>query len=125
MKVVHFLGKVKPWSYSYDAQRGEVRGQSDPCQLHPDYLLQWWQLYAKSVLPLLQTAYGDTPFSSGFVDDKRHEGATEQTASPLPPPSPPQVTSAERKQRWEEGQIDYMGADSFANIERKLDSFLK
>ncbi|MEQ2164677.1 hypothetical protein GOODEAATRI_009149 [Goodea atripinnis] len=70
-KVVHFLGKVKPWNYSYDAQTGEVRGHSvspDPCHMHPDYLLQWWQLYATSVLPLLQKAYGDTPFSSGFVD---------------------------------------------------------
>ena len=70
-KVVHFLGKVKPWSHSYDAQSGEVRGHSlspDQWQLHPDYLLMWWQLYAKSVLPLLQRAYGDTPFSSGCVE---------------------------------------------------------
>lgn len=71
VKVVHFLGKVKPWNYSYDTQRGEVKGHSqspDPCQLHPDYLLMWWQLYAKSVLPLLQQAYGDTPFNSGFAE---------------------------------------------------------
>lgn len=69
--MVHFLGKVKPWNHSYDAQRGEVKGHSlspDLCQLHPDYLLMWWQLYTKSVLPLLQQAYGDTPFSSGFVE---------------------------------------------------------
>lgn len=70
-KVVHFLGKVKPWNHTYGAQRGEVRGHSlspDLCQLHPDYLLMWWQLYSKSVLPLLRQAYGDTPFSSGFVE---------------------------------------------------------
>lgn len=70
-KVVHFLGKVKPWNHSYDAQRGEVKGHSlspDLCQLHPNYLLMWWQLYSKSVLPLLQQAYGETPFCSGFVE---------------------------------------------------------
>ncbi|TMS21049.1 Glycogenin-1 [Larimichthys crocea] len=131
-KVVHFLGKVKPWHHSYDAQRGEVKGHStspDLCQLHPDYLLMWWQLYAKSVLPLMQQAYGDTPFSSGFVEAnedeevKLHEDAREQPAPASAPP--PQISSEERKQRWEAGQIDYMGADSFANIERKLDSFLK
>ncbi|TMS21151.1 Glycogenin-1 [Larimichthys crocea] len=131
-KVVHFLGKVKPWHHSYDAQRGEVKGHStspDLCQLHPDYLLMWWRLYAKSVLPLMQQAYGDTPFSSGFVEAnedeevKRHEDAREQPAPASAPP--PQISSEERKQRWEAGQIDYMGADSFANIERKLDSFLK
>ncbi|XP_069008749.1 glycogenin-1a [Embiotoca jacksoni] len=135
-KVVHFLGKVKPWNYSYDAARGEVRGHSpDQCQLHPDYLHMWWQLYAKSVLPLLQRAYGDTPFNSGFVeasgDGTFYQNVSEQLASSPPPPPPPpppptqKVSSEERKQRWEAGQIDYMGDDSFANIERKLDSFLK
>ncbi|KAM7376133.1 hypothetical protein PAMP_005879 [Pampus punctatissimus] len=129
-KVVHFLGKVKPWSYSYDSQRGEVRGHSqspDQCHLHPDYLLMWWQLYTKSVLPLLQQAYKESPFNSGFVeankDDKLCDDVREQSAPPAPPPQ--KVSSEERKQRWEAGQIDYMGDDSFANIERKLNSFLK
>uniref|UniRef100_A0A3Q3AUI4 glycogenin glucosyltransferase n=1 Tax=Kryptolebias marmoratus TaxID=37003 RepID=A0A3Q3AUI4_KRYMA len=76
-KVVHFLGKVKPWNYSYDAQRGEVRGHSippDQCQMHPDFLLKWWQLYARSVLPVLQKAYGNASFNSGFVDPSNHVG---------------------------------------------------
>ncbi|XP_033469870.1 glycogenin-1a isoform X2 [Epinephelus lanceolatus] len=129
-KVVHFLGKVKPWNYSYDAQRGEVKGHSlspDQCDLHPDYLLMWWQVYAKSVLPLLHQAYGDTPFSSSFVD-VNEESKLHQDVRQHPPPfaPPPQkVSSEERKQRWEAGQIDYLGDDSFANIKRKLDSFLK
>ncbi|XP_054894763.1 glycogenin-1-like isoform X1 [Poeciliopsis prolifica] len=129
-KVVHFLGKVKPWNYSYDAQRGEVRGHSvspDPCQMHPNYLLQWWQLYAASVLPLLQKAYGDAPFSSGFVNQSSpgelHEDAREQPR--FPPPPSQRLSSEERKQRWEAGQIDYLGDDSFTNIEQKLNSFLK
>ncbi|KAM6917340.1 glycogenin-1-like isoform 3-T3 [Lycodopsis pacificus] len=129
-KVVHFLGKVKPWNYSYDAQTGEVKGHSlspDQCHLHPDYLLMWWQLYAKSVQPLLQQAYGETPYISGFVDastdGELHEDLRENQA-PLAPP-PQKVSSEVRKQRWEAGQIDYMGDDSFDNIARKLDSFLK
>nr|XP_046268618.1 glycogenin-1-like [Scatophagus argus] len=131
-KVVHFLGQMKPWNHTYDAQRGEVKGHSlssDPHHPHPDYVLMWWQLYAKSVLPLLQQAYGDTPFSSGFAneaneDGKFHEDVREQPAPVAPPPSQ-KMSSAERKQRWEAGQIDYLGDDSFANIERKLNSFLK
>ncbi|XP_075964798.1 glycogenin-1-like [Anarhichas minor] len=129
-KVVHFLGKVKPWNYSYEAQTGEVKGHSlspDQCHLHPDYLLMWWQLYAKSVQPLLQQAYGETPFISGFVDTsmdgKLHEDLRENQAPVAPPPQ--KVSSEVRKQRWEAGQIDYMGDDSFDNIARKLDSFLK
>lgn len=125
-KVVHFLGQVKPWSYAYDPQKGEVKGHSvsqQPGQLHPDYLLLWWQLYAKSVAPLLQTAYGDAPFISGFVEHKDHDTAYQ--AAPVSAPEPEKISSEERKKRWEAGQIDYMGDDSFANIERKLDTFLK
>uniref|UniRef100_A0A3Q3NQE1 glycogenin glucosyltransferase n=1 Tax=Labrus bergylta TaxID=56723 RepID=A0A3Q3NQE1_9LABR len=140
-KVVHFLGKVKPWSHSYDTQRGVVKGHSQSpelCQLHPDYLLMWWQLYAQSVVPLLQQAIALVPCDESFilslflslslslclsVTQGNHEDVSEQAA---PFASPPQkVSSEERKQRWEAGQIDYMGDDSFANIERKLDSFLK
>ncbi|XP_074517617.1 glycogenin-1a [Sebastes fasciatus] len=129
-KVVHFLGKVKPWSYSYDDQRGEVKGHSlspDQCHLHPDYLLLWWQLYAKSVMPLLQQAYGDTAFHSGFVEAGTDGKLYEDVREHAPPFTAPRqkASSEERKQRWEAGQIDYMGEDSFANIERKLDSFLK
>ncbi|XP_004082220.1 glycogenin-1 [Oryzias latipes] len=130
-KVVHFLGKVKPWNYSYDAERGEVRGHSlspDECHLHSDYLLMWWQLYAKSVVPLLQKAYGDTPFNSGCVEPSSEEKPQEDVIRQqefVPPPSAQNISSEERKQRWEAGQMDYMGDDSFANIERKLDSFLK
>lgn len=58
------------------------------------------------------------------MQDKLHQDATEHSAAVTAPP-PPQVSSEERKQRWEAGQMDYMGEDSFDNIERKLDSFLK
>jgi len=49
------------------------------------------------------------------------------SASSAAPPAPPaaKVSSDERKKRWEAGQADYMGDDSFVHIERKLDSFLK
>lgn len=57
------------------------------------------------------------------MQDKLHQDATEHSAAVTAPP--PQVSSEERKQRWEAGQMDYLGEDSFDNIERKLDSFLK
>lgn len=56
------------------------------------------------------------------MQDKLNECSGAQAA----PSAPAQkFSSLERKQRWEAGQMDYMGDDSFANIERKLDSFLK
>lgn len=83
-KVVHFLGKVKPWNLAYDAQRGEVKGHSpspDVYQLHPDYLLMWWQLYSKQALPLLQRAYGDAPFDSGFIEGSEEASRDLATAA--------------------------------------------
>lgn len=41
------------------------------------------------------------------------------------PPHQPELSSEERRKRWEQGQADYMGMDSFENIQRKLDFFLK
>lgn len=43
--------------------------------------------------------------------------------SPVTPQ--PFVSSEERKERWEQGQADYLGADSFDNIKRKLDTYLQ
>ncbi|XP_058471857.1 glycogenin-1-like [Solea solea] len=133
-KVVHFLGKLKPWNYSYDAEKGEVKGHAlspDSSHLHPDYLVMWWQVYTKSVVPLLQKAHGETPFSGDF-EEESHKGYLQeevreesQPAAPPPPPPPRQLSSEERKQRWEDGQIDYMGDDAFAHIEKKLNTFLK
>lgn len=58
------------------------------------------------------------------LQDTFDQDLAEQPA-PVTAPPPPQASSEERKQRWEAGQMDYMGEDSFDNIERKLDSFLK
>lgn len=76
---------------------------------------------------LLAPLYGQ-PFtlssSPSVTQGELREETTEQPTAAAPPPAP-RVSSAERKQRWEAGQIDYMGDDSFDNIERKLNSFLK
>ncbi|XP_016131598.1 glycogenin-1-like [Sinocyclocheilus grahami] len=104
-KVVHFLGQMKPWSYTYNPTQRRVRGSSQPVLLQ-----QWWALYSAEVLPMLIREYGDQPFNSGCESEERVQ---------------PLVSSAERKQRWEQGQADYMGIDSFDNIQKKLDVFLK
>ncbi|XP_030631075.1 glycogenin-1a [Chanos chanos] len=123
-KVVHFLGKVKPWNYTYDAKTKSVKGHSqDDTNLHPHYLLQWWDLFSSKIVPLMKTEYGSQPFHSGCVETEIHESVAQMHVSN--PPPPPQISSQERKSKWEQGQADYMGMDSFENIERKLDSFLK
>ncbi|XP_051910382.1 glycogenin-1b isoform X1 [Hippocampus zosterae] len=117
-KVVHFLGKSKPWSYGLDAQAKGMLGGAQP-----SFLLDWWALYSAGVVPMLQEQYGDRPFHSECTLEATEESlASVAAALRLSPPRP---SSEERKQKWEQGQADYMGTDSFDNIKKKLDTFLK
>ncbi|KAG7270427.1 hypothetical protein CRUP_035406 [Coryphaenoides rupestris] len=116
-KVIHFLGQTKPWSHTFDPKARQIQGGSqDSAASHSSFLLDWWTLYSGEVLPMLQQQYGDQPFHSGCVE----EGGASSAGL-----APPSLSSEERKEKWEQGQADYMGEDSFENIQKKLDVFLK
>nr|KAF6378277.1 glycogenin 1 [Myotis myotis] len=54
-KVVHFLGRIKPWNYTYDPKTKSVKSEShDPTMTHPEFLSLWWDIFTTSVSPLLQ-----------------------------------------------------------------------
>uniref|UniRef100_A0A3B3BGW7 glycogenin glucosyltransferase n=1 Tax=Oryzias melastigma TaxID=30732 RepID=A0A3B3BGW7_ORYME len=112
--------------YTFDPKAKQVSGSGQEAAAHPTFLLDWWTLYASSVVPLLQEQYGDQPFFSGclesFILKESHMCFCQNSFSPA---LPPQLSSEERKEQWEQGQADYMGMDSFDNIKRKLDTFLK
>ncbi|KAF3836588.1 hypothetical protein F7725_029146 [Dissostichus mawsoni] len=67
-KVVHFLGKTKPWSYTYDTKSRRITGSAHDATTHPTFLLDWWSLYSRTVVPMLQEQHGDQPFYSGCVE---------------------------------------------------------
>ncbi|TTH84666.1 Glycogenin-1 [Bagarius yarrelli] len=117
-KVVHFLGKTKPWGYNYDPNQRRVQGNMQEASTHPGYLMEWWRLYSSCVLPLKQQENTD-------LTDWPFEFHVQEEFQPQALPGPPPLSSAERKQLWEQGQADYMGMDSFENIEKKLATFLK
>ncbi|XP_021515633.2 glycogenin-1 isoform X1 [Meriones unguiculatus] len=142
-KVVHFLGRIKPWNYTYSPQTKSVKCESqDPSVCHPEFLNLWWDIFTTSVLPLLQH-YGldkdacsslmmlsdlvyTLAFSCGFCRKEHVSGALSHLSLGEAPATPqPSMSSEERKERWEQGQADYMGADSFDNIKRKLDTYLQ
>lgn len=123
-KVVHFLGKVKPWNYSYDSKTKCVTSEvHDPTMIHPEFLNMWWDCFTNTVLPLL-TEHGVVKDSSTGLKAEAVAEAVAQLSIDPPPPPPP-ISSEERKERWEQGQVDYMGEDSFENIQKKLDTYLK
>ncbi|KAK6478632.1 glycogenin-1-like isoform X1 [Huso huso] len=141
-KVIHFLGAVKPWNCRYDSKTKRVTGDSqDPPLLHPEFLNIWWDI-SMSIQPLLaehgvvihsepvcqslSSLVSTLAFSCGFCsEDEASEAVSRIHVGAPPPPPPPPMSSAERKQKWEQGQADYMGADSFDNIQKKLDAYLK
>lgn len=54
-KVVHFLGRIKPWNYTYSHETKSVQCEcQDPTVSHPEFLNLWWDIFTTSVLPLLQ-----------------------------------------------------------------------
>ncbi|XP_010751691.2 glycogenin-1b isoform X2 [Larimichthys crocea] len=118
-KVVHFLGKTKPWSYAFDPKTKQIAGSVQEAATHSTFLLDWWTLYSSAVVPMLQEQYGDQPFHSGCVEGEGPSALVHAQALES------QLSSEERKQKWEQGQADYMGMDSFDNIKKKLDTFLK
>ncbi|CAB1341260.1 unnamed protein product [Coregonus sp. 'balchen'] len=145
-KVVHFLGQTKPWSYTFDPETKRISGDMQEASTHPTFLLDWWMLYSSSVVPMMTEGYGDQPFHSGCVEVslevltfvlplqnryqqlEQFELLSGSSASQDPHHTEPYVSpeaSEERKQKWEQGQADYMGMDSFDNIQKKLDAFLK
>uniref|UniRef100_A0A4W3IWJ3 glycogenin glucosyltransferase n=1 Tax=Callorhinchus milii TaxID=7868 RepID=A0A4W3IWJ3_CALMI len=117
-KVIHFLGKTKPWNYSYDPNTKLVKDH-DLSVTHPEYVYMWWDNFTSSVLPML-TEHGVEEATSSTKEEKITEALTRLSIIP------PTVTasSEERRQRWEQGQVDFMGADSFQNIQKKLDAYL-
>ncbi|XP_048718785.1 glycogenin-1 isoform X3 [Lepidochelys kempii] len=146
-KVVHFLGRMKPWNYTYDSKTKSIKGDtSDPTVVHPEFLNMWWHTFITNILPLLEQ-HGivkdattgvkalsglvySLAFSCGFCrEDEVTEAVSHislSAAAPTSPPSPPPAESSEeRKEKWEQGQADYMGADSFDNIKKKLDTYLQ
>ncbi|XP_028716732.1 glycogenin-1 isoform X1 [Peromyscus leucopus] len=142
-KVVHFLGRIKPWNYTYSHETKSVQCEcQDPTVSHPEFLNLWWDIFTTSVLPLLQH-YGlvkdacsylmmlsdlvyTLAFSCGFCRKEHVSGALSHLSIGEAPATPqPSMSSEERKERWEQGQADYMGADSFDNIKKKLDTYLQ
>jgi glycogenin glucosyltransferase len=107
VKIVHFLGATKPWMHQYDPVSGNVTVVGGPAQQHVQgYLKMWWDLFAETVLPKMTGDYSGLAASLAELRLVEHKPKTEQ----------------ERYAAWENGKMDYLGDDSFAKIQAKLDA---
>ncbi|XP_048796413.1 Hermansky-Pudlak syndrome 3 protein-like isoform X2 [Lagopus muta] len=125
-EAVHFLGSTKPWNYTYDSRTKSVEGNiNDPKIVHPEFLNMWWDTYTVNILPLLEQKEVDEENTTSANLAEVTEAVSHMSVSAPPPPVLPTISSEERKARWEQGQADCMGVDSFDNIKKKLDSYLQ
>ncbi|XP_075914441.1 glycogenin-1 isoform X2 [Petromyzon marinus] len=153
VKVVHFLGAVKPWHCRYDSKSGTVASSSSsssssssdlsqqpqpqqpqPQQQHlphhANFLQRWWQLFHGSVLPTLPAdAAAGVEVSSlqwalSSLSVAAHAGSEGQQQQ-QGQQGQQQEEEHRRRLQWERGQADYLGVDAFKHIQSKLDSQLK
>jgi len=108
IKVVHFIGPVKPWHHAYNPQSGQVTALSGTNHSQ-EFLQVWWNIFMAAVQPKLDPSLDKT----GLAGDLAHMR--------LDFPDGSMKDDRERKLQWEQGQADYMGIDSFENIKAKLD----
>jgi len=107
IKVVHFIGAVKPWHHSINKSTGQVIPLPNTGH-DSDFLQQWWNIFMESVQPHLD------PELKGLAGDLANIHID-------PSSSHSSMDDRERKLQWEQGQADYMGVDKFDNIKAKLD----
>ncbi|XP_076340717.1 glycogenin-1-like isoform X2 [Tachypleus tridentatus] len=115
VKIVHFLGELKPWKCT--VSEGKVMKPSKS-QHSEDHLQYWWDLYMSYVEPHLQ-------FHQGVPSDelsKVNLESPEPVEACISQDQPVASVSISRQEAWEKGEIDYLGVDSFENILIKLDS---
>jgi len=113
VRVIHFLGSLKPWMYGYDAQTNTVSAPSGYQSLQQlDHVKKWWEVFTTKVQPQLSEECAGIAGSLARLTISGTSAAG--AAAPAPDP-------LAHKNEWERGEIDYMGRDSFDNIQKKLD----
>jgi glycogenin glucosyltransferase len=107
IKVVHFIGAVKPWHHTYSAATRTVT-QLPNTGHSQEFLHLWWDLFMGTIQPNLD------PHLGGIVGDLARVTVSQPGQEVV-------RDDRERKLQWEQGRADYMGVDSFENIKARLD----
>ncbi|XP_052215666.1 glycogenin-1-like isoform X2 [Dreissena polymorpha] len=112
VKIVHFIGAVKPWHHTFDPVTGRVTPL--PGTGHSQEFLEvWWSIFMEKIQPSLDPSLAVLVGNPARLSGGEGAGASKE---PVP--------DAVRKLNWEKGQIDYLGQDSFENIQRKIEETL-
>ncbi|XP_021351516.1 glycogenin-1-like isoform X4 [Mizuhopecten yessoensis] len=129
VKIVHFIGATKPWHHPYNTSTKTVQPLPDSGH-NQEFLQLWWDIFMSQVQPALDPSvmFGGPESTEGglvanlaamTIQTDPSEGADAGHSEQE------DVSDQERKLNWEKGQMDYLGADAFENIQKKLDETLQ
>lgn len=102
VKILHFLGAVKPWHLNFDTNTQRLIFIPTAFHHITGYLESWWALFSSAILPKVPV-----------------EVVRASTAAGTYVPGQPNFQS------WQHGNIDYLGVDSFKNILAHIETTLK
>lgn len=108
VRIVHFIGATKPWQVAHRANF-----QSSVASEHVDL---WWDILSRDVMPRLSTSMVGVAAQLAQLsveDDSAGAAAAE-------PQTRREDVIVQHRQKWERGEIDYTGVDSFDNIMGKI-----
>uniref|UniRef100_A0A2H8U018 glycogenin glucosyltransferase n=1 Tax=Melanaphis sacchari TaxID=742174 RepID=A0A2H8U018_9HEMI len=111
MKIIHFISSSKPWLQSFNTETRLVTSTHGGSGLQ-ELLQLWWDLFCRHVHPELSTEMGG--LAGQFARVSLGEKTVEQKA----------LEDFLRRQSWEQGNVDYLGRDSFSNIWSKINETL-
>jgi glycogenin glucosyltransferase len=111
MKIVHFISSSKPWLQSFNTETRLVTSKHGGSGLQ-ELLQLWWDLFCRHVHPGLSTEMGG--LAGQFARVPLGEKTADQKA----------LEDFLRRQSWEQGNMDYLGRDSFSNIWSKINETL-
>lgn len=117
VKIVHFLGTQKPWMFTYNKDSETVDAPIDNNPSY-EYMSNWWKIFTEHVEDKTPENVIAENLSNISLSPKQ------ELAEPFPVPDISVSDNADRLYAWEQGRIDYMGRDSYENIQRKLDEVI-
>lgn len=115
VRIVHFIGRTKPWMYRYNTHTGVLSQPSDVDVAHDlNFVQMWWNVFLAKIKPQVEHEQGVE-----LADSLGQLSLSGGTSHPTGPPSPRATQHA-----WERGQIDYRGEDNFDNIMGHINTVL-
>jgi glycogenin glucosyltransferase len=118
IKIVHFLGKQKPW------QAQHYSGSGIGGTFVVEYLRNWQEIYARHVQPQLPTSlqsiFDSGNFNQHLSSSIGSSDATSINRHEMGGGSAPLSDEEKRYEAWEMGQPDFGDKDSFENIQKAI-----